>query len=305
MNSHDFELALDRALQLRAEGVSIEACLARFPQYSNELRPLLEAASHAASGLRAGEPLPPPNLARGRARVLQAARASQTRPGVLILRWATSLAFVMVLAFGVASASAQSLPGDALYPVKLAIEEAQLALAGNLNARLRLEAEHNARRQSEVSELIRLKREGAVEFEGPVESATRDELIVAGVRIRGSNSVTTGDRVRVNVRTTAEGSVLLEALTSIVVVPPADRPTPTFTATQSPSLAPTNTATATRSRPSETASPAPSATPTPTAASTRVPTDIRPTAAPERATPTPEQRATNPPPTPTSGRGRP
>ncbi|MGQ0602692.1 MAG: DUF5667 domain-containing protein [Anaerolineales bacterium] len=309
MNDSDFELALDQSLHQMADGLSVEECLARFPQYADELHPLLEAAGHAATGLRAGEPLPPPNLARGRARVLQAARAPQTRPGVLILRWAAAFAFVMVLVFGVASASAQSIPGDVLYPVKRAIEAAQLALTGNLNARLRLEAEHNARRQSEVRELIRLKREAIVEFEGPVESATGDELVVAGVRIRGANAVTVGDRVRVNVRTTAEGSVVLEALTPIVVVSPADRSTPTFTATQPPSHTPTDAATATRSRPSKTASPAPSVTPMHTAAHTapptRVPTDIRLTATPERATPTPEQRATEPPPTPTSGRGRP
>lgn len=299
MNAHDFDLALDQVLQLRAAGLSIDECLARFPHYADKLRPLLEAAGHAATGLRAGEPLPPPNLARGRARVLQAARTTQTRPGTLILRWATAFAFVMVLAFGVASASAQSIPGDALYPVKLAIEAAQLALAGNLNVRLRLEAEHNARRQSEVRELTRLKREGVVEFEGPVESATGNELVVAGVRVRGANAVSAGDRVKVSVRTTAEGNIVLEALTPIVIINPVDRPTPTFTATHSPSLTPANEPTTTRIRPSETAAPVPSAT------HTAAPTEVRPTLAPTRPTPTSEQRPTEPPPTPTSGRGRP
>jgi len=315
MNDPAFELVLDQALQLRAAGSSVEACLARFPQYAAELRPLLETAAHAAGGLRAGEPLPPPDLARGRARVLHAARASQPRPATIVLRWATALAFVLALGFGVSAASARSLPGDVLYPVKRALEGAQLALTSNLNARRQLEAEHNARRQEEVRALSQMKREGVVEFEGPVESAAGDELTVAGVRVRGANSAAAGDRVRVRVRTTAEGGVVLDALIPIVVAPPATRE-PTRAPTLTPPTAATPEATATRPAPTGTNSPEPTPTPrrdptrVPTASPatrepTRAPADLRPTATSERLTPRPEQRPTEPPPTPTSGRDRP
>jgi hypothetical protein len=308
MNDYEFDLALDAALQLRAEGVSVEVCLARFPQYAAALRPLLETAGHAASGLRAGEPLSPPNLARGRARVLQAARASQPRPAFLIWRWAVALAFVVTLAVGVSAASAQSLPGDVLYPVKRTIEGAQLALAGDLPTRQQLEAEHNARRQDEARTLSQLKRAGVVEFEGSVESATAEELVVAGVRIRGANTATPGERVRVNVRTTTEGAIVLEALSPITA--PEPRPTalppPTLTSpplSTTPGREATVTVSPTLARLTQTASPFPSPTLT---TAPRLELTREPTSAP-RPSATPLPRATDPPPspTPTSGRGRP
>jgi hypothetical protein len=305
MNDPAFELVLDQALQLRAAGSSVEACLARFPQYAAELRPLLETAAHAAGGLRAGEPLPPPDLARGRARVLHAARASQPRPATIVLRWATALAFVLALAFGVSAASARSLPGDVVYPVKRALEGVQLALTSNLTVRRQLEAEHNARRQEEVRALSQMKREGVVEFEGPVESATAEEIVIAGVRIRGAGAAQAGERVRVSVRTTREGVIVLEALTPIGAPAPPERPTspPPPTSTPAPPTATvvreaTATVEPTPARPTQTASPAPTATAPPVREPTREP----PTAA--RATDAPPARLTDPPPTPTPTTGR-
>jgi hypothetical protein len=189
--------------------------------------------------------------------------------------------------------------------VKRALEDAQLALTSNLNARLRLEAEHNARRLDEVRALSQLKREGEVEFEGQVDSATAEELIIAGVRIRGSNSVAAGDRVRVRVRATTGGEVVLETLSPIVVAPPIDRPLPTFTVTRE--------ATSTRRVPTATTSPEPTRTPRrePTATLTVAPPTETPTREPTRAptearaTLTPAPRPTEPPPTTTPGRGRP
>lgn len=307
MNDPAFELILDQALQLRAAGSSVEACLARFPQYAAELRPLLETAAHAAGGLRAGEPLPTPDLGRGRTRVLRAARWSRSPTAGPLWRWATALAFGLALIFGVSVASAQSLPGDGLYPVKRALEAAQLALAADLNTRLRLEAEHNVRRQDEARALSQMKREGVVEFEGPVESASAEEIVIGGVRIRGASTAQAGDCVRVSVRTTLEGAIVLEALTPITAPAPRERPTslPLPTSTPAPPTATVvREATATvgpaLARPTGTASPIPTATAPPVREATREP----PTAA--RATATPPPRVTDPPPpTPTSGRERP
>ena len=50
-------LALDKALQMRAAGASLAECLARYPQFANELRPLLEAGELAGEGLLARQPV--------------------------------------------------------------------------------------------------------------------------------------------------------------------------------------------------------------------------------------------------------
>jgi hypothetical protein len=75
-----FEIVLDEALQLLASGMSREECLRRFPRYATELEPLLAVAEAARTGLLADQPSPRPNLARGKRRFLDAARAQPGGP---------------------------------------------------------------------------------------------------------------------------------------------------------------------------------------------------------------------------------
>ncbi len=64
---------------------------------------------------------------------------------------------VMLLVFGTSvslvSASMQSLPGDRLYPAKLGLERAQLALARSASDRAKLQVEFTGRRLEEMVEL--------------------------------------------------------------------------------------------------------------------------------------------------------
>lgn len=292
MSSAELDLILEQALQLRATGVALEACLERFPDHAEALRPLLEAADLTAAGLDAAAPLPTPDLARGRARLIAAARSSRSRAPAAPWRWAVAalIAIGLVLTMGVASSRA--LPGDVLYPVKRGLEAVELALTTVATDRLQLEADFNARRRAELIELTRLRRVGVVEFEGYVESADGDSLVVDGLRLTGANgAATAGDRVLVRVRT-GSGTLEIEALQSIrTVAPPAPTPTATPTTAIQPSatLRPTVTAqpTATARPPSTADRSVGTATREPeTQPAMRAPTETSPAASPEPGRPT-------------------
>jgi len=274
-----FELVLDEALQMMAAGASRDECLARFPEQAAELAPLLAAAEVACAGLHADDPIPAPDLARGRRRFLLATRPARRSP-FEFLRLATALALTFVLVFvGVAAASASALPGDALYPVKRGLESAQLALTLNPAARATLQAELSARRRAETQAVINLRRETQVEFEGVVERVGENEVVVSGlvVRVEGTVGFQPGDQVSVEASTTAEGTIVAGAITPLVPSRPA----------------PEANATPTAARPGPTASVMPNASPkppTPTLArptATFIPTLARPTgASPIPSTPT-------------------
>ncbi len=312
MNPSDFDLALDQALQLRASGLDLEACLARFPQHAQALRPLLETADLASNGLAAAMPLPTPDLARGRARLMAAAGGGRRSAPTPAWRWAAAafVAISLVLASG--AISTRALPGDLLYPVKRALEDAQLTMAPDPDARATLRAELNTRRQNEVETLGTLGREAVVAFEGRVEDSTRSGLVVDGIRIEGTHSAEVGERVSVRVRVTATG-VILEELIRIEPPRPTASPEPTVPpVTRRPTTSALPTATRTEQPATGTAVPTrkPSATPIPaTERTTETPTAMDPTAVPARPSATLDQPTTLPrptePPTPTPGGRRP
>ena len=277
-----FELVLDEVLQMMAAGASRDECLARFPEHGTALAPLLAAAEVARAGLHADDPIPAPDLSRGRRRLLLAARPPRRSP-FEFLRFATAMALAVVLVFiGVAAASANTLPGDALYPVKRGLESAQLALTLNPAARATLQAELSARRRAETQAVINLRRETQVEFEGVVERVGENEVVVSGlvVRVEGTVGFQPGDQVSVEASTTAAGAIVAGAITPLTPLTP-------------PRPAPEANATPTAARPSPTPSAMPNASPqppTPTLArptATFIPTLARPTgASPIPSTPT-------------------
>jgi len=124
-------ICLDR---ITAKGDSIEQCLESYPEQAAELEPLLRAAlstMKAASLIEAR----PEYKTSARNRLFSALEAREKkkteRPMPLWgwqRRWAVALAAVLVLILvgvGTVSASANSLPGDALYPVKTTTEKVQ------------------------------------------------------------------------------------------------------------------------------------------------------------------------------------
>ena len=174
MTKRRFEQILERCLQEVARTGDAEAVLQRYPRHADRLRPLLEVAT-ATSRAYAEVPQPPGGLAAGRARMLDAAarqrgRAPATktqtrrkeRTPKMKLVLATKLIGAVLAAMvgvatvggGVTMAAGASLPGDALYGVKLTGEDLRLALAANPEAQVELALQFSDVRIAEMESLV-------------------------------------------------------------------------------------------------------------------------------------------------------
>ncbi len=181
-----FEVCL-AALQT---GVDLETCLELYPDLAAELRPALEAALAARSMAHDG--LPAGARQRSRARVLGVANAMRRRWLLLPLRGFPRLALAglaaVLAAFlgvgGLVAASAQSLPGDALYPIKRAGESLSLELSGSAAARQSLREDYSQRRSSEIRSLLEKSRSAPVSFQGVVRQQTTDSWLVGNIPVR-------------------------------------------------------------------------------------------------------------------------
>ncbi len=141
MMSDDFDAILDRCLaDIAAEHKTIDSCLRHYPAQADQLAVLLRAAERART-------VPPPaSLPANKRRALesQLVRRTEQLHSRLVSRqtvprlpmWRRGVALLLasfivgVLLLGsAASASASSMPGDFLYPVKRATEQVRLALA--------------------------------------------------------------------------------------------------------------------------------------------------------------------------------
>ncbi len=149
------EEILARCLSDLERGASVEDCLARYPEWRDELQPLLQAAQRMSAAPRVAPSVSFQQSARSRLMCKIDARApAKEQPGqakgqgilsrlglrpnvpVLVRRLATPglaaiaiLVLLGTLGIGAVYASSDSLPGDTLYGVKLAGERAQLALS--------------------------------------------------------------------------------------------------------------------------------------------------------------------------------
>lgn len=171
--SRNIEEALAKSLEMVEAGEATpEEILGLYPELRAELEPLLALSAE----LRAMPKVEAPARLRGYRRpVFRPAPVKEPGWRRLLpqfgpsLRWATPLAqaaaaiaVLFAAAGGTMVASANSLPDDALYPVKLAVEDARLALAPNDSARAALELSFAARRLDEVERAAALGRTDAV-----------------------------------------------------------------------------------------------------------------------------------------------
>ena len=170
-------IQLEEALQDCLEaifqgGQTLDQALARHPHLRQELLPLLESALWVRSQRGDFSPSPQQRAAL-RERVLnsiqtqplpqaQAAARPQWSPRQAQARrpawlWiAAVLVFISLLVFtttGMALAAQNSLPGDSLYAVKEAVEEANVLLTWDAARRARLRLEYAERRLAEVTRL--------------------------------------------------------------------------------------------------------------------------------------------------------
>lgn len=164
--SRDVESALaDCLVRLESGEASLEDALGTYPELMSELEPLLAMAME----LRSMPKLSAPDALRGARRPVFASPAPASRR-VLPWGWralrptpiwtapaarlAAGFALVAMLSGGTMVASAGSLPEEPLYPVKLAVENVQIALTPDPQQRAELELRFAGRRLEEVETAV-------------------------------------------------------------------------------------------------------------------------------------------------------
>ena len=157
---HEERLAdtLDVCLGLIRQGQTVDEVLAQHPSEAEELGPLLEVASRLGT-------LPDPNVSiQGLLRTLGrlgGQTGARTQGDVLPRKarwlsrqvWARAAAIVLlvlVTGWGTVNASANAVPGDLLYPVKLFTERARFVLSLNAEDRAELRIVFSSRRLREA-----------------------------------------------------------------------------------------------------------------------------------------------------------
>ena len=208
--------AVEVCLSALEMGASLESCVQLYPDLADELRPVLEAARAAGSLAVGGDPTtgrqqPVPAAAMNRSRTHLLGLAAQWRPAqsrrggslgagahamlgagfwkhLLRLPRQALVALVIALALvltsgGLVAASAQSLPGEALYPVKRAVESLRVQLAPSIESKHAIEVNYRHQRVAEVQELITLGRSQLVSYEGVVEETGPERWRVGGLTV--------------------------------------------------------------------------------------------------------------------------
>ena len=309
----DFDTALDNCLDWLRAGMNLQTCLERYPQYAGELRPLLEVGMDLSTVV--APPLSAAVRAAGRRRVLETFEKKSCQPiskpalsryAVQItklltgkepqnmkLAWPlTTVIVVAVLTMTSAAtvvASTPSLPGDALYPVKMTVQKARVALTFDATAREELEERFAAQQRQDVQTVLETGRQARVEFQGVLQQIKDSTWIVGGLPVMlQADTIVEGQPqlgvvVGVRGRLPGDGSLVASQLT-------VDEPAPgTFDSslpTPEPEVQPTETL-----RPTETPEPTealePDETPEPTET-------LEPTGTPE-PTETPEPEETEEP----------
>lgn len=159
------EAILNECIERIRRGATLEDCLAAYPEYAAELRPLLRTATavQAAYAVRPREEA----RAAGRQRLLQgiadAKRQGKTQPASFRMPWrswamASALALVMFVGagVGVVRASNGSVPGEPLYGVKRTVENARLSMPFQSNqAKAQMNAGLAVKRTEEMAALAR------------------------------------------------------------------------------------------------------------------------------------------------------
>jgi len=222
------EQLLERCLQELTRTGDVKVSLRRYPQYADRLRPLLEMAQatrryyeavpEAPGGLVAGRERLLAVAARQRARgvgATSATRTATTRTAgrkmklVLATRLVAVLLVVVVgtaaLGGGVVWAAGDSLPGDLLYPVKLATEDVRLALTSAPAGQVDLALQFVEERAEEVRTLVATGRQVPDETIARMERHIERALTQAAW---ASDEEMTGLLTRVAERTRTQAQVL-------------------------------------------------------------------------------------------------
>jgi len=162
--SNKIDEILDRCLQQLFRGESIEDCLKSYPELASQLEPLLNTSFLLLKQTSTIQP-DPRFKDKVRARLQEMLSLKTERKTIFPLwrkGWAVAMIAVVVIALasiGTVVASAQALPHEPLYSVKLATEQARLYLAFSDVQRAKLHIEFAERRAAEMAEIARQGKE--------------------------------------------------------------------------------------------------------------------------------------------------
>ena len=165
----NLEKILDDCIEELRKGGSVESVLARYPQHISELKPLLEL-------VRAMEQMPKPEpgadavsatlVSVGQEIALlhhvessKQGKKNRSAFGRLFqqprLAWTLSAAFALVLMFvAISTVSANSVPGDILYPLKLVTEKVSFLLAFSSERKAELRLTFSEQRTKEIRRVL-------------------------------------------------------------------------------------------------------------------------------------------------------
>jgi hypothetical protein len=246
--SRDFDIVLDEAISRLVAGEAVEDCLSSYPEHAGLLEPLLRMAAFNERALADVEPYSETASTAGKERLLAAAAqqrllaaaaveqvlaAPQRKPAPRpkkrlrlfalpargLAAAALTLLLLVILGGGLAVASADSLPGDLLYPVKLATEQVRLFLTVDAQAKEELLTEFDEERRAEATTVLETGREVRVAFEGTLQSFSDSLWIVGGLQVTlDAHTVVEGDpwvgaTVAVEGLAPGDGSLLASQLT--------------------------------------------------------------------------------------------
>ncbi|MCB9419575.1 MAG: hypothetical protein H6667_07215 [Ardenticatenaceae bacterium] len=289
MNEY-LEVALMECLDALEQGQTIDQVLARYPELVSELRPILETAV-ALPQLNIQPSLAAQHRSRdaflSQADALKETKTVRPSPWLNLRRrlmpFAALALVIIMFAAGLGPLSASALPGDALYEIKLLVENARSAFTTNPAADAALTEQFNQRRIQEIITLLGENRTADVTFTGEIEALQPGLWTISGLptAITGETQIFGGDPLigqmaMVDGRTT-NGSLIASTITLLPTnIQPTAVPTHTATATISPTETATTTPSATHTHtptPTNTLQPTETVTATPTSTATLTPTE--------------------------------
>lgn len=200
MKDQELNHLLDESLARLQAGESLEAVLARNPEWAADMRPILESVM-AVWQTRGSDTVPVAAMVRSRERLLveaQRRRALEPRRSPLFA-WlsnfravtVSAVILVVVLTLGITGLSSlNALPGDPFYPMKLAAETFTLSLPVKASVRLAWQDSYDLRRRQEVEGLIGRHSEVEVHFTGHLTKSEDGRWMVDEIPL-----VVTDDRI--------------------------------------------------------------------------------------------------------------
>ncbi|MDY7018507.1 MAG: DUF5667 domain-containing protein [Chloroflexota bacterium] len=147
---------LNNCIERIFKGETIEDCLKAYPKQAHELEPLLRISSAVMQSSSAIQPTSEfKDRVRSQLQEMLYVKAEQKRAKVPIWhrRWAVALASILIIfiaGIGTVAASVNALPGQTLYPVKLASEEIRLGLTFSDVEEAKLHIQFAERRTAEI-----------------------------------------------------------------------------------------------------------------------------------------------------------